>query len=265
VVNLEPCALGLKPGTRDRVAVTVNGVERTARVVVPSTYRPLAPAPLLLDLHGHESDSSTALTTHGFVRLAERDGAIVVAPDGAFLEDLQVTGWSYDAGVQKTDVAFIEAVLDKVETLVCVDRHHVWVAGHSNGGGFVGLLICALPNRFAAFGSYGGAFYDRCPSESRAPVIEVQGENDDIVDYKGVRRWVDGWVARNRCNGGAAERVDNDGVRRLVWSCPDDPVLGPLAVEHVIAPGYTHDWPDEPGHFRAAEAIWDFLTRFSLP
>jgi polyhydroxybutyrate depolymerase len=264
-ISTEPCARGFQPGTRDRVTVTVKGVDRTAWVVVPTTYRALAPAPLLVDLHGHESDGSVALATHGFVRLAERDGAIVVAPDGAFLEDLQVTGWSYDPEVQRTDVAFIAAVLDKVETLVCVDRHHEWVAGHSNGGGFVGLLICALPNRFAAFGSYGGAFYDRCQSNMRAPVIEVQGENDDIVNYDQVRGWIDGWVARNKCGTPASEQVDNAGARRLTWSCPEDGAVGAVAVEHVIAPGYTHDWPDEPGHFRAAEVIWDFLTRFTLP
>ena len=257
------CATGWRPGHRGSISLTVGNRQRTVNVVVPSTYRPGTPAPLLLDVHGHETNGVSALETHGFVRLAERDGAVVVAPDGTFLDDIQATGWSYLDDVQRNDVAFIDALLVYVEQQVCVDALRFWAVGHSNGGGFVGLLMCRLPNRFAAFGSYGAAFYDTCPNNVRAPVIEVHGGNDTVVDYNGVYRWIQGWVGRNNCSRSATETVESIGVRHLEWACPDDSVLGPLAVEHVIAGGYPHDWPDAEGGFRPAEVIWEFITRYS--
>ncbi|RYP76352.1 hypothetical protein DL771_001791 [Monosporascus sp. 5C6A] len=132
------------------------------------------------------------------------------------------------------DVACTAAVLDAAEALLCVDGAHVYVTGHSQGGGFVGAqLACdaATSERLAAFAPVSGAFYNasldrssrcdpphlenaceathtRTENRSITPMLELHGGADDVIDFHGgfrkgaclpaIRRWAKDWARRNR-------------------------------------------------------------------
>lgn len=58
------------------------------------------------------------------------------------------------------DLRFVGDMVDDLESKYSIDRNRIYVAGMSNGGGFVGTLACSkLGSRFAAFASVAGSFY----------------------------------------------------------------------------------------------------------
>ncbi len=87
------------------------------------------------------------------------------------------------------DVGFVAAVLDKLESTLCIDRNRVFASGFSNGGMFVHALGCALPDRFTAVAPLHGTLargFDCAPS---APVslLLVAGRTDRTVPLDGSR------------------------------------------------------------------------------
>lgn len=107
------------------------------------------------------------------------------------------------------DIAFIGRMLDQINGQLCIKRGHVYAVGMSNGGGFVALLSCKMPDRIAAFGMVAGAYYPNaaCTPKKPAPVITIHGDDDLIVPYFGspvrhlpnIDRWSSQRASQNQC------------------------------------------------------------------
>ncbi|MDF2992646.1 MAG: poly(3-hydroxybutyrate) depolymerase [Microbacterium sp.] len=191
------------PGT-----LAVDGQNRTFAVHVPADYDATTPTPVILAFHGHGM-SPTAL--EGFSDLDD-SGALVVYPKagGASQKD----GWQgapYSSGLD--DVGFVSSLIDTVSSRYCVDADRVSAVGISNGGGFVALLACTLPDRIAAFAVVAGAVYPAynpgCPTALPTPIIEFHGTADPVTAFDGadrngtplasVSRWLTREAQRNGC------------------------------------------------------------------
>ena len=94
--------------TEERRTLRVDGVERGYLVFLPPAYRPGYPIPLVLVFHGGGGRASGIAPHTGFSRLAEREGFVVVYPDGLGRR------WNDGRGVAAThdDVGFVRALLD---------------------------------------------------------------------------------------------------------------------------------------------------------
>ncbi|MGH8528964.1 MAG: alpha/beta hydrolase family esterase [Nevskiales bacterium] len=212
-------------------SITVNGVERWYRVYVPAALP--RHAPLLLSLHGGTGSMHTIDKgpTHGWVRLADQQRFLLVAPNGTNGETGNAHGnrqtWNdlrsnpAESQSKADDVGFVRALLDHVEAEYATDSTRVYVTGNSNGGMMTYRLLIEMPDRFAA----AAAFIANIPVESKSlrpparpvPLMIWSGTDDRLAKYNGgeipggrgkvrsVPDTVAWWVQANRANAGRVQ------------------------------------------------------------
>lgn len=266
-----------RDGTSARYDLDSGGLERSYVLHLPDGYGNHADWPLIVAYHGR---GSTGVELEGYSKLSTLP-AVVAYPEGEIGTGSGSRhaweGAPYEPpGVD--DVAFTEDLLDHLDTALCVDESRTYATGKSNGAGFVGLLACRLPDRFAAFAPVAGAFYpgtrDGCDGAAPAAVLEVHGTGDSTIPYAGdadrdlpaIRDWVDGWVARDHCASDPRESHRGSDVTFLRWSgC-----AAGTAVEHAAVIGGGHVWPGADVYsgggyvtqtVEAHRVIWRFFTQ----
>ena len=175
------------PPGRNVVSFDVNGVRRSAIVVVPvdSSH----PAPLVFVFHGHGGRGAN------IERRFDIEGlwpdAIVVYPDGLAghpgVTDRKGVepGWQTRLGEQgDRDVAFYDAMLSALSAKLPVDRDRVFLLGHSNGSAFLSLLLNQRGDGIAATANLSsqpsGRLLDGDPVRS---MFMAMGRRDPIVPY----------------------------------------------------------------------------------
>ncbi|MDZ5145413.1 alpha/beta hydrolase family esterase [Microbacterium testaceum] len=264
----------LEPGMSIPLAVTVDGAARGYTVHVPATMTAQTSMPLILAFAGYRMPPGQLEQLSGL----DGSGAIVVYPQAA--STAAGVGWQgapYSSG--EDDVAFTAALLDDVESRLCIDPKRVFAAGISNGGGFVSLLSCALPERIAAFAVVSGAIYPAtnppCASGSPVPVVEFHGTADDVIPYDGgirhdatvapVSLWLSQVATRNGCAADPRSESVATGVERQTWTgCHDRGAL-----VHYRIDGGGHVWPGAAGSgetaISATTLIETFFTAHPLP
>lgn len=210
------------------------------------------------------------------------------------------TTWEGAPGNESDDFGFTSAVLDELESTLCIDTTRIYATGKSQGGGFVAQLAChaTLSMRIAAFAPVSGAYYIdqlsrkadcKDPSAVRipcgsgregTPIMAFHGGSDQNIKYAGgfqtyclpsVRHWAEDWVQRNGLN------VSNECNSTIRGS--DHGVVSSWGggLVNLIYDGdnIKHDWPsvlrnaDNKGGpraaFNASSWIVDFFGRHSLP
>lgn len=241
-----------EPGTRERT-VRIGDEDRPYLLTVPVGHDGREPAPVLVNLHGLQSDAEDQLDYAGLEDGADGSGFVVATPDGGGL----VSGWRLpdggdgDEGAGE-DVAFVEAVLADVADELCVDPERIFAAGISNGAALATVLACELADRVAGVGAVAGVnLVAPCPDGEPVPLVAFHGTDDDVVPWEGgtvlsglaealpVEDAVAAWAARNGCSDEVTEERVGDEVVRRVWDgCPDD-----APVELFVVDGGGHTWP----------------------
>ncbi len=133
-------------------SLPVDGRERTFAAYVPAAAAP-EPA-LVFVLHGSMGDGAQARlgTFHAFEALADRDGFVVVYPDGfdRHWNGCRAAG-RYAANIENVDdVAFFAAMVDHFAARHGIDRRRVYATGISNGGHMAYRLALEAPDLVAA-------------------------------------------------------------------------------------------------------------------
>jgi predicted esterase len=156
------------------VRSSADGTMQPVAVYVPTTYVPGHPAPLVVFLHGL-GETETQLLAPSFVRdLAERSGAIVVAPYARADFDYNGSeGDVYDA-------------LDAAKAAFTIDARKQYLAGFSMGGFAVYRIAPMKPHEWAAVMSISGSLLQPEAGHAAAelhatPVYVVTGNLDDTV------------------------------------------------------------------------------------
>jgi polyhydroxybutyrate depolymerase len=220
-------------------------------------YRPQHvsnPAPLVLMLHGGYGSAAGAEKTYGWNQLADSDHFIVVYPDG------YDHAWNAGAGCcgkpaadNVNDVAFITAVVKRVEGEIPIARSRVYATGMSNGGIMVYTLACKT-SIFAAIGPVAATQLGSCKHPHELSVIHIHGTADTHVPYNGgpgdnpPGAPIDGpaipalnktWRGIDHCK---APKVTTKGVvKTSVAACPHH-----RSVELISIIGAGHQWPGSP-------------------
>ncbi len=168
-----------------------DGRMRTYRLYVPAKLR--APAPLLFVLHGGGgSGSNMELITHrGFNRVADRDGVVVVYPDGVG------RNWNDGrSGVRAQamrehvdDVGFFRALVRELSARYRVDAKRIYSTGISNGGFMSFRLACEAADVFAAVApvaaNLSADLGPRCKPARPVSVAILNGTDDPLVPWGG--------------------------------------------------------------------------------
>ena len=171
-------------------------------IYVSSRYRPGVPAPLIVALHGSGSSPTEIIRVQGFTGLAEQRGYILVAPWG--LNDHSGYG-NHGTGrsanhPEDPDNAGELSELDVMHVLAIVrndysiDPRHIYLLGHSMGGGGALYLGSKYPDIWAGLAlvaSSSGSATESQLRAIRAPIIIIHGLADDHVRVSVSRKLVE--------------------------------------------------------------------------
>jgi polyhydroxybutyrate depolymerase len=237
--------------------------------------------PLVVAFHGARYGARFVSVYYGLSPVADAQGFAVLYPQAS-----HDVFWQLPAN-QTEDVEAMRVLLDRAAALGCVDGARVYATGASNGGGFAARLGCEMADRLAAIAPVAGGYapLGPCHPARPLPVLEIHGTRDQVVPYGGkgdagdgsVARFLGEWKELDGCSGTAHRTVVSRGVTRLVW----DRCQGGSVVEHLRLAATNHGWPggdtdaaglknhpipsQDPTGVNAAEAVWDFLSKFRLP
>jgi polyhydroxybutyrate depolymerase len=248
---------------------TWDGLKRTYVIHLPPSFGKTGPLPLVMVLHGGggTGEKMERLTLGGINRLSDREGFVVVYPDG--IEEHWNDGRDkvkYRAHREKIDdVGFLSALIDHLAAGGNIDKKRVYVTGISNGAMMSNRLACELTGRIRAIAPVAGNMpYDlapRCSPSRPIPVLMISGTQDPMMPWAGgeahflrlkfgkvlsVPETIKFWVAHNHCAPAPAvtrepDKNPQDGtrVRKEVYAGCD------AGAEVILYPveGGGHTWP----------------------
>jgi polyhydroxybutyrate depolymerase len=243
-----------------KLAISSPKGSREYFVHTPASFADAKYLPLLMFYPGRGASAEAAEQAYGLDKLP----AIVVYPSPTMGAGgmLAWEGAPYSSG--SDDIGFTTAILDEMQSQLCVDRTKVYAAGMSNGGGFTSLLSCKLSDRFAAYAVVAGALYypdGQCTPPRPTPIINIHGDSDPTVPYEGsslrnlppVDSWTAMRAAQNGCSSPTTTYLNATAVATIWNNCRDGAV-----VESVRIQGGHHAWGQLPN-----DQLWQFLSRFS--
>jgi polyhydroxybutyrate depolymerase len=262
---------------RTQVASIHVDVDRTYRV-----YRPSVTAGhpgLIVALHGVFSSGFVMEANSHLDAQADRLGWIVAYPDGV-LDGWDGFGsgpsWGHHPGAD--DVAFIHALIARLESTDGVDPDRVYVTGFSRGGLGTYWVGCQLSSEIAAIAPVAGNMANAqgtadvpCKLAGPVSVLAIHGTADGTIPFAGGKTdiafspFVDviaQWRTWDGC--GSDGDVSKDGaLTTTTWQCRNGSAVSMRVVE-----GGLHWWPvasgnptpQYPDDFDGARLIADFFA-----
>ena len=183
-------------GLQAKQNINVSGMQREYHIYLPTDP---ATAKTVLILHGNSGSSEQILGLNGTIApykvwmdIALRENLILVVPDGIIGPNGK-QGWNdcrNDAPTNPAvdDVAFISALLDKVQASYGNGSANVYSVGTSNGGLMTMRLADAMPERLSAIAVVVASkpVNSECvDSAVPVPVLFMNGTDDPILPYSG--------------------------------------------------------------------------------
>ncbi len=228
-----------------------DGELRSVGVYTPSSYRPGAPAPVIIALHGRFSSAQALHAQSGLAAVAEAHGAILIYPEtlAGVWNDGGHTLLNR-SGPAADDAGFIAATLEAVNADHPIDRSRLFVAGYDGGGAMTYSLACQRRLQIAGAVIVSTLMWDyqrdQCANARATPLLIVHGRRDEYAPVRGGdapgtearRLGVDDTLAVWRRINGCGERADvtgrDDGA--FYTTCAGAPLA------YVGVGGGNHDW-----------------------
>jgi len=296
---------------------TSDGLERSYLLHLPSNYDPKKPHGLIWSFHGRGKNATHQEEITKLSESASNPNHIVVYPQGwpgskkspKFRlrrasddeddeededEDDSKTGqasWQGDPDSTTDDVKFTLELLESISNSYCVEEDKVYASGMSNGGGFVAnMLACDenAANKFAAFASASGAYYqndvsDTCNpdsvaikcdnNDSKIAFISTAGGRDKTIPFLGGSRrkhclpsdphFVTTWAERNGLPAAnATSSYDNTNVEHYMFGEGDAAGM----VQSYYIPDMGHQWPtgNSKTHVSATKVFMEFFEDWNM-
>jgi polyhydroxybutyrate depolymerase len=293
---LNPSA-GFGTGSISAGSLAFDNQLRTYNVYVPQTYyQKKSKVSLVLALHGHGSDSG--LTMRGFLLepIADREGFIIVYPDG-LLPPVQgepgynpnwARGWNAGhccgfANITNVDDSgFLEQLVRLLQQEFRLDEKRTYIIGASNGGMMAYRFAAERPQMAAAIApilatlgglSDGDRKFWHAPKPGwPIPIIVFNCVLDEVVAYYGNEEHISAmesvafWAENNLCSSKPTETLSSGGDYILrSYTCPDQ-----SEVEFYSMLYEGHTWPYRPltpssmKTEEVAARVWDFFSKHPL-
>ena len=266
VATVTPLASAPATAERTTAHIDVDGLTRDYAVVAPSDAADREPLPLLLFMVGGNvtpANEKAMEDMAGFDALAVEPGLIMVYPDG------YQNSWNAGACCEPAttagvdDVAFIDALVSRIEADYPVDPNRVFIGGDGTGGSMAYRAACERSERFAAVAVVSGPLLVDCSPANPIPALHIHGTEDVKYPYEGGGAECDGpcpsvdqtmerWRQADGCTGEPTATTEDTVVTTTYSTCE-----GGVEVEFIKVIGADDTWlGSEPGD-RAV--IWAFL------
>lgn len=269
-------------------------LERTYLIHIPPSYDKNKSMPLVIALHG-VGGSAKDMVKHGFSRLADKEGFIVIYPEGVKKH------WNDGSRGEETvdDVGFISSLINYLIKELNIDPERVYVTGMSNGAMMSYRLACELTEKIAAVATVAGNMPQNlslsCSPSRPISVLAINNVDDPLMPWEGgditgpfgsiklgkvlsVSETVTFWVNHNHCSPSPLisyepdrDPEDEDGtwVRKEVYENGTD---GTEVILYAIEggghtwPGSDHSLPERivgktSKDIDATEVIWNFFKK----
>ncbi len=269
--DVQSCPESLSPLTAgDHTStLTHGGRSRSYILHVPDGVRGTEPVALVFDLHGAGGNGRQQQGMSGWQAVADREGFLVVYPDG-------VDGyWNVDdtccgtaGNEQIDDVGLIRAIIDELSADSCVDTTRIYVSGFSNGGGLAHRMGCDAGDIVAAVAPVDTDLRTQpCNATRPISMLEVRGLADSLEPYEG---GVVGPVGGQYTSPGAVGSLE-------LWADINQCTGTPTPIEEYCEgysecgdgvetdlcslPGVGHGSYNNSLNFRVAEVAWRMFER----
>jgi len=253
--------------TSGTYTIQSGGKSRTFILRIPDGYDRNHAYRLVFGFHwlgGTSTDVATGRTVetgtwayYGLQRLAN-NSTIFVAPQG--LDN----GWANAGG---EDVTFVDDMIRRIETDLCVDTTQRFALGFSYGAAMSYALACSRATVFRAVAAQSGGQLSGC-SGGTQPIayLGVHGLRDNVLGISGGRALRDRFVRNNGCTaenppepaqGSLTHRVTAyagcSAGHPVVWAAFDE---GHIAAPQDGAAG------DSGSRTWVPQEVWKFFTQF---
>lgn len=282
-----------------------DGRERSYYLYIPSKWDKKTPLPVVFLFHGGGGGGRGSLYYYELEPKAEKEGFLLVAPNGTGENDHVLLTWNVEFGfgyAQKNkvnDTGFVNALLDDLMTRFPIDEKRIYATGLSNGAIFCHFLAAQPGNRFAAIAPVVGTAGGRDPEEkdfhvppkpqTPVSVLILQGLIDKSVPIEGglqkksiadpkvmmsASDTIDFWVQANGCNISLPPVIDKQKNATLHhFSGGKNGTEVSAWVIHDMGhawPGSTRvprkKWSDKPSAtFPGNDIIWEFFKTHPRP
>lgn len=183
-----------------RINLNVNGLNRSYILRAPDNYTNQNPYRLIIGYHWLGGDAlqvanggngaATETPYYGLWNLAQ-NSTIFIAPEGID------KGWANSGG---RDIALTDAILNQVQSNLCIDKSRIFATGFSFGAGMSNAIACARANVFRGVALYSGAQLSGCDGGT-LPIafFATHGLSDDVLNISQGRGLRDRFVKNNAC------------------------------------------------------------------
>ena len=275
----QPLPTGVALGRTTVRQVSSAGIERLYRLHLPPNLSMAKPAAVVLNFHGLGSNAIEQEAYSGLSPVSDREGFILVSPDGTGSPRAWASSPNLPTGVD--DVLFTKDLLDRLQTDLCVDTTRIYSTGMSNGAFMSSRLACVLSDRIAAAAPVAGVGFapaERCGKP--VAILAFHGTADrtvpfeeglifNVLLYAGARKSTADWASHNGCGPTPELSKVSEAVTRESY-----PKCGGADVTLVVVKGGGHTWPGasiEIGRLgettkdvSATEEIWKFFAAHPL-
>lgn len=269
--------------TEGEIRITVGKATRRALFThAPTQGR----RPAVLILHGGMGSAAQMRSISGFDALAAKEGFLAVYPEGT---EFSAGRHAWNTGHllrgqvgEADDIAFLDALIDRLVAEHGADPARIFMTGGSNGGMMTYVYSVARAHRLAAAAPVVASMFtlDKTP-EVPLPILIINGGRDREVPlgggmsgnplvrgaqsapYRSVEEVVAYWAKANRCVNNPTVSVAGTVTTRSYVSGE-----GGAAVEYVLDAEGGHGWPGSPARrpenvpirsFQGSERVWAFL------
>jgi polyhydroxybutyrate depolymerase len=179
--------------------LSVEGFDGLYYVSLPSTYDSQRPYPLGFAFHGDNRNHYDCRDPdcYGFQAALGEEAVLV------YMQSLRTPSTAIEGGwgdQRENNAAFFEAVLDSVQSELCIDEHRVFVAGTSSGAIFANLLACRYGDRLLAVAPVAGSLPEDEGCRGAPAALLIHGVDDPHVPFEKGEAARDFYLSQNGCS-----------------------------------------------------------------
>lgn len=249
VPRLSP-GCGKAPPVMSPGSMEVNGVQREFLVTTPRNYTLHDPSPLIVAFHGRTNSNEQV---RSYMRLdREATESFIVYP-AALKKDNGSYSWADpgDKAQEIRDIAFFDAIVERMASDYCIDMDRISTVGHSLGAWMANTVACVRGGAVMASATVGGDSVNTTCAGPAAAMI-IHNPKDQQAPFSGAEFVRKLRITTNACSWETEDTGPTElkcvthtgcaGGNDILW-CPhtiDEDERGVF---------YPHNWPRGTGKY----------------